>query len=45
MERLDRVSAIEPGFPHAMLRSPFVHNFLHGGTWNQIDPHEYDPKR
>lgn len=45
LQRLDAVGAIDLGFPHEFLRKPFVHNFLHGGTWDQLVPHQHDPKR
>lgn len=34
--KLDQASAIAIGYPHDFLRRPFVHGFLHGGTWDQI---------
>jgi aryl-alcohol dehydrogenase-like predicted oxidoreductase len=39
LERLDQVSAIEPGFPHDFLASGFVRNLMYSGKWDQIDEH------
>ncbi|MEO6004195.1 MAG: aldo/keto reductase [Opitutus sp.] len=36
INRLDRVSEVELGFPHDFLRRPGVRNFLHGGLWDRI---------
>ena len=35
-ERLNRVSAVELGYPYEFLHKPFVHNYLHGGTYEKI---------
>jgi aryl-alcohol dehydrogenase-like predicted oxidoreductase len=35
--RLDEVSKVDMGFPNAFLERKTVRDFLHGGTWEQID--------
>jgi aryl-alcohol dehydrogenase-like predicted oxidoreductase len=37
MERLDKASAIQLGFPHDFLRSPFVQKLIHGETGQQLE--------
>jgi aryl-alcohol dehydrogenase-like predicted oxidoreductase len=39
MERLNKVSQIELGFPHDFLNSEVPRNFLYGGMIDQIDRH------
>jgi aryl-alcohol dehydrogenase-like predicted oxidoreductase len=39
LERLDEVSAAEPGFPADFLESPFVRNLMYGGLFDEIDDH------
>ena len=36
IERLNKVSHIEMGFPMDFLHSPMVHDFIHGGTFERI---------
>ncbi len=38
IERLNKVSQIELGFPHDFLTSEIPRNFLYGGFYDQIDP-------
>jgi aryl-alcohol dehydrogenase-like predicted oxidoreductase len=38
IERLNKVSQIELGFPHDFLTSEVPRNFLYGGLFDQIDP-------
>jgi len=37
LAHLDRVSAVELGFPMDFLRRPLARRFLHGNTWERID--------
>jgi aryl-alcohol dehydrogenase-like predicted oxidoreductase len=37
MEKLDRASAVDLGFPMDFLSAPFVRGLVHGETWEQID--------
>lgn len=37
--RLDKVSAIDLGFPHSFLKKDFIRNLVYGGTFDQIDNH------
>jgi aryl-alcohol dehydrogenase-like predicted oxidoreductase len=39
MTRLDKVSAIDLGFPHDFLASGEIRNLVYGGTFEQIDNH------
>jgi len=39
LERLDKASAIELGFPHDFLEAPFVRNLMYSGEWENIDDH------
>ncbi len=39
LDRLDRASAIEPGFPTDFLESDFVREMMYGGRWDDIDDH------
>ena len=39
LDRLNQVSAAEPGFPHEFLNRPFVHGHLHGGLYERIRRH------
>src|SRR5690348_1663882 len=39
MQVLDEASKIEMGYPHDYLREQRVHEFLHGGTFEQISNH------
>lgn len=39
MERLDRATAIELGFPHDFLAGDYVRQIVFGGTYGQIDNH------
>ena len=38
IERLNKVSQIELGFPHDFLKMEAPHNFLYGGLFDRIDP-------
>ena len=38
IERLNKVSQIELGFPHDFLTSEVPRNFLYGGLFDRIDP-------
>ena len=38
IERLNKVSQIEMGFPHDFLTGEVPHNFLYGGLFDRIDP-------
>nr|MDJ0990268.1 aldo/keto reductase [Desulfobacterales bacterium] len=38
IERLNKVSQIELGFPHDFLASEIPRNFLYGGMFDRIDP-------
>ncbi|MBK7928398.1 MAG: aldo/keto reductase [Bryobacterales bacterium] len=40
LDRLDKATAIDLGFPHEFLRRPFVQNYLHGGLYGRIRRHE-----
>ena len=37
MERLDKISKVEMGFPHDFLSSEVPRSFLYGGMADQID--------
>jgi len=39
LARLDKASAIEPGFPHDFLSTEGIRNLAYGGTYDQIDNH------
>ncbi len=39
LERLERVSHIEPGFPTNFLQANYTRKLLYGGTFDQIDKH------
>lgn len=39
LERLDQVSQIDLGFPHAFLASDEIKGLVYGGTFSQIDNH------
>jgi aryl-alcohol dehydrogenase-like predicted oxidoreductase len=39
LERLDKASAIEPGFPHDFLSTDGIRNLAYGGTFDLIDNH------
>ncbi|MBN8730555.1 MAG: aldo/keto reductase [Acidobacteria bacterium] len=40
LDRLDKATKIDLGFPHDFLRRPFVQNYLHGGLYGRIRRHE-----
>jgi aryl-alcohol dehydrogenase-like predicted oxidoreductase len=37
LARLDKVSAVEKGFPHDFLAQPDIRDLVYGGTYDQID--------
>ena len=39
LEHLDKVSAIRMGFPHEMLREPFVRSLIYGNSFESLDDH------
>jgi aryl-alcohol dehydrogenase-like predicted oxidoreductase len=39
LEHLDKVSAIRMGFPHEMLREPFVRSLIYGNSFESLDSH------
>jgi aryl-alcohol dehydrogenase-like predicted oxidoreductase len=39
LERLDEVSRIDPGFPHAFLEIPFIRQLVHGNHADRVDNH------
>jgi len=43
LARLDKVSAIELGFPHEFLSSESILDIVFGGTYDQIDNHRRAP--
>jgi aryl-alcohol dehydrogenase-like predicted oxidoreductase len=44
-ERLERVSAIELGFPHEFLTSPMIREIVFGGTFDAIENHRRTVER